>query len=374
MRKMSVFILIVAAILIGGCKEKIKPGTEKVERPRVSGIRTEAITPSVVDEYYETSGTVKAKTVSSVASRVMGTVTSIRVREGDRVAAGHLLLTIDDSDVAQRLKGAREGYREAQKALEAADENRILVGITYGRYKKMYDDKALTGQEFDQIKTQKRVADIDYERAKAAVGRAEAGVNEVKVYEGFTRVTSPVAGIVTEKKIEAGSMAVPGMPLLTVEDNSSYRIDINVDERLAGKIRTGMEAEAFLESMNRHIRGLVTEVVPSVDPVSRSFLVKIGVKDEGLRNGFYAKVSIPVGKRETLLVPEGAIVERGQLTGLYVVDKESVIVYRLVKVGRRYGGGLEILSGLNPGDRVVVEGVDKAVDGGLAVEAAKSDR
>src|SRR5512135_1950348 len=94
MRKMSVFILIVAAVFLGGCKDKIKPGTEKVERPRVSGIRAEAVTPSVVDEYYETSGTVKAKTVSSVASRVMGTVTSIRVREGDRVAAGHILLTI----------------------------------------------------------------------------------------------------------------------------------------------------------------------------------------------------------------------------------------------------------------------------------------
>jgi RND family efflux transporter MFP subunit len=366
MRKMSVVILIVTAFFFSGCREKIKPGTEKVERARVSGIEAEAIMPSEVDEYYDTSGTVKAKTVSSVASRVMGTVTSIRVKEGDRVAAGHLLLTIDDSDIAQKLKGAREGYREAQKALEAADENRLLVGITYGRYKKMYDEKALTGQEFDQIKTQKRVADIDYERAKAGVARAEAGVNEAKVYEGFTRVTSPVAGIVTEKKIEAGSMAVPGVPLLTVEDNSSYRIDINIDESLEGKIRPGMEADVFLESMNKHIKGSVTEVVPSVDPVSRSFLTKIGVKDEGLRNGFYAKVSIPVGKREALLVPEGAIVERGQLTGVYVVDKESVMTYRLVKVGRRYGGRLEILTGLNPGDSVVVEGVDRAVDGGIA--------
>jgi multidrug efflux pump subunit AcrA (membrane-fusion protein) len=121
--------------------------------------------------------------------------------------------------------------------------------------------------------------------------------------------------------------------------------------------------------MNRHIKGSVTDVVPSVDPVSRSFLVKVGVKEAGLRNGFYAKVSIPVGKREVLLVPERAVVERGQLNGVYVVDKESVIVYRLVKVGRKYGERLEILSGLNPGERMVVEGVDKAVDGGLAVAA-----
>ncbi len=368
MRK-SILILIVAAVFLGGCKEKIKPGTEKVERPRVAGIRVEAVVPSAVDEYYETSGTVRAKTVSVVASRVMGTVTSVRVKEGDRVAEGRLLLTIDNSDVAQKLRGAEEGCREAQKALEAADENRRLAGITFGRYKKMYDDKALTGQEFDQIKPQKRVAEIDYERAKAALSRAEAGVNEVRVYEGFTRVISPVTGIVTEKKIEAGSMAVPGAPLLTVEDNSSYRIDINIDERLASNIRPGMDADVFLESMNKHIKGVVTEVVPSVDPLSRSFMAKVGVKDAGLRNGFYAKVSIPVGKRDALLVPEGAMVERGQLTGVYVVDKESVIAYRLVKVGRRYGERLEILSGLNPGEGVVVGGVERAVDGGIAVSA-----
>jgi multidrug efflux pump subunit AcrA (membrane-fusion protein) len=182
MRKLSILVLIMAAVLLGGCGEKIKPGTEKVERVRVSGITTETIRPSEVDEYYSTSGTVRAKTVSTVASRLMGTVTSVRVREGERVAEGSLLLTIDDSDVAQKLRGAEEGYREARKALEAADENRKLMDITYGRYKQLYDGKALSGQEFDQIQTQKRIAVIDYERAKAAAGRAEAGLNEAKVY------------------------------------------------------------------------------------------------------------------------------------------------------------------------------------------------
>lgn len=373
MRKVGLFFLFVL-IAVFGCKEKIKPGSEKVVRPAISGIKVMAIERSSVNEYYDTSGTVRAKTVSTIASRVMGTVTAIKVKEGDHVAAGHLLLTIDDSAAVMKLKGAQDGYLEAQKALEASAENRRLADITYQRYGKLYDEKALSGQEFDQIKTRKRMADIEYERVKASLSRAEAGLNEVKVYRGFALVTSPVAGVVTEKKIELGSMAVPGIPLMTVEDNSSYRVDINADERLAGKVRPGMEADVFLESENRSLKGHVTEVVPSVDPASRSFLVKIALKAEGLKNGLYARVSLPVGTKESLLVPKGSIVEKGQLTGLYVVGKDSVIIYRLVRTGRAYGEKMEILTGLNPGESVIVEGAENATDGGLAAGAVENKK
>ncbi len=366
MKKIGATILLLTSVLSYSCKERIGPGTGKVDRPQVSGIIVETVRPSQVDEYYETSGTVRAKTVSTVASRVMGTVTAMKVKEGDRVAAGQVLLTVDDRDILQKVEGAREGYREAAKALEAADENRKMVDITYQRYKRLYEDKALSGQEFDQIKTQKNVADIDYERAKAAVKRVEAGLNEAKVFHGFSRVVSPVSGIVTEKKIDLGSMAVPGNPIMTVEDNSSYRVEINADERLSGRISQGTSASVTAEGAPGPIKGIVTEVVPSVDPASRSFLVKIAIKGAGLRNGSYVKVSLPVGKKEALLVPAKAVVERGQLTGVYVVGGNSVIRYRLVKAGRRYADRVEILSGLKPMDRAVVEGVEKAVDGGLA--------
>lgn len=363
----SAALLLMVFLVITGCKDKISPGTKEVKREAVSGLKIEKVTPSQVDEYYETSGTVTAKTVSVVASRMMGSVTSLQVKEGDRVSAGRVLLTIDDNDVAQRVKAASEGYKEAEKGLEAAKENRNLTDITYQRYKKLFDEKALTGQELDQVETQKRVAEIDYQRAQAAVERARAGLNEAKVYHNFTSITSPVNGIVTEKKTEVGSMAVPGMPLFTVEDNSAYRIEISADESLAGKIRTGMDATVSVESINKVIKGNITDVVSSVDPASRSFIVKIAIKGDGLRNGLYGKVSIPTGRKEAILVSKSAVVEKGQLTGVFTVAMDSVIKYRLVRTGRPYGDKVEILSGLNPDDQVVVEGVERAVDGGLAV-------
>ena len=101
--------------------------------------------------------------------------------------------------------------------------------------------------------------------------------------------------------------------------------------------------------------------------MSRSFIVKIAIKGDGLRNGFYGKVSIPIGVKEAILVPKGAVVEKGQLTGVFTVAQSSVMKYRLVRTGRSYGDKVEIISGLNPGDQVVVEGTERAVDGGLAI-------
>ncbi len=360
-------IILTLFFFVAGCKEKISPGAREPKREAISGLKIEKVTPSIIDKYYETSGTVAARTVTSVASRIMGSVTSIRVKEGDRVSIGSVLLTIDDSDMAEKVRAAREGYKEAEKGLEAAAENRNLADITYQRYKTLFNDRALTGQEMDQIETQKKVAEIDYKRAQSSVERARAGLNEAKVYHGFTIITSPVNGIVTEKKTEVGNMAVPGTPLLTVEDNSSYRIEVTADERLTGKIRAGTDASVTVESINKVINGKITDVVTSVDPVARSFIVKIAIKGDGLRNGLYAKVSIPIGRKEAILVPKAALIEKGQLTSVFTVDANSVIKNRLVRAGKSYGEKVEIISGLNPEDRVVVAGIEKAVEGGLAV-------
>lgn len=369
---MAAFMLLSTGLLTG-CGEKIKPGTEAVRREPVSGVTVQAAALAPVDEYYETSGTVRAKTVSTVASRVMGTITSMQVKEGDRVAAGQLLLTIDDADMAMKVQGAVEGQSEALKGLEAARENMKLRETTWQRYKRLYDEKALSKQELDQIELQKTVAALDYERAQAAVNRVSSGVGEAKIYHGYTRVKAPAAGLVTAKKAETGSMAVPGMPLLIIEDTSSYRIEVNADEKLSGKIRPGMEVKLAIDALPQEIAGVVTDVVQAIDPASRSFLVKITLKHGGsperqVYSGLYARVRIPIGRRQVLSVPKTAVVEKGQLTGVYIVSPEGILTYRLVRTGGSSGDTIEILSGINPGDSVVVAGVEKAVDGGIVVK------
>jgi RND family efflux transporter MFP subunit len=352
------FVLLASSLLLSGCKEKVKPGAAEVKRQAVSGVVVAEILPSRVDEYYETSGTVKARATSVIASRVMGTITSVKVREGDRVRAGQVLMTLDDRDVAQKVAAA-------EKTVEAAKQNQLLMDVTYQRYKKLHEEKALTQQEIDQVTTQKKVADIEYERAGA-------GLAEAKIFHGFTSITAPFAGAVTEKKIDAGSMAVPGMPLLVLEDTSSFRIEANADERLSARLKPGMPVEIVVESVVPKIEGRISEIVPAIDPMSRTFLIKVEMKASGLKSGLYAKLRIPVGTREALLVPKTAVLERGQLTGVYTVDDRSVITYRLVRTGKAYENAVEILSGINAKEKVITSGIEKAVDGGVLVNAPEN--
>src|SRR5208337_994310 len=256
-------------LLLSGCKDKVGPGAAAVSRQTVEGVTVTEVHPSEVEEYFETSGAIMAKTISRIAGRTIGTVTSLRVKEGDRVHAGQVLLTIDDRDAAQKVIAA-------EKTLESAQQNRSLADITYGRYRKLYDEKALSQQEIDQIETQKKIAELDYERSKALL-------NEAQVNRDFTTVLSPVSGVVTEKKTERGSMAVPGVPLLTVEDVSSFILEANLDEHLTGKVTTGTPVDISVDATNQELKGTIAEVVPSLDTLSRTFLVKIALRDTSLR-------------------------------------------------------------------------------------------
>jgi RND family efflux transporter MFP subunit len=296
---------------------------------------------------------------------MMGTVSSLLVREGDAVEKGQLLLTIDDRDVVQRVKQAESAYQEATKALESAGQNRDLSNITYQRYKKMYEEKAISGQEMDQFETRKKVAALEYERGQGMVSRAAAGLAEAKVYLDFTKVHSPIKGLITEKKIQAGSMAAPGVPLLTVESTALYNAEVTVDESLSGKLRVGTPAFVSIAALNRQVVGTIAEVLPAVDPLSRSFTVKVALSGAGLRSGLYVNVKIAQGKKEVILAPRTAIVEKGQLSGVYTVDGQGLVTYRLVRTGKSYAGNVEILSGLKPADRIIVQGVEKAIDGGI---------
>ena len=180
------FLLSAVGMFLSGCGEKVTPGAAQVKRQTISGVSVAALAPTTVEEFTEATGTVKAASTSYVASRMMGAVTSLLVKEGDAVEKGQLLLTIDDRDVVQKVRAAEAGYQEAIRALGSAKQNRELTEITYQRYRTMYAEKAISRQEMDQFETQKTVAALEYERVREMVDRASAGLSEAKIYLGFT--------------------------------------------------------------------------------------------------------------------------------------------------------------------------------------------
>ncbi len=361
--------VVVAGLLIlamTGCRDKIEPGTAAVKRPTVTGVTTMQIQLDRTTLFHEATATVTAEIESMVSSRIMGPVTAIAVKEGDRVRIGQILIVIDSEDISSKVTAAEAAYREAVQALSAAEQNMILAENTYSRFKNLYDEKALSLQEIDKIETQKKVASIEYERVQEMVKRAGAGLAEAKVFQGYKEIVSPVDGVVTGKFIDPGTMAMPGMRLLTIEDTSRYRLEAEIDESLAGQITPGMDVRVEINALNLELQGKVTETVPAVDPRSRTFKIFVALPQEtNLHSGLYARIKIPVGQQELILVPAESVVAKGQLTGVYVVDSNRGITYRLVRLGGIYGGNIEILSGLKPGDTIVSGNVSRVVDGSI---------
>ncbi len=362
-RLMSMACVLLACL--AGCKGGGEPHGVELERPVVSGVQLSTLAPVTITEYYETSGTIKPRTSSLVAARLMATVTAVLVKEGETVKAGQPLLTLDNRDVVQKVKGATAGVREAENAMESTRQNMALAEITYSRYKNMYDAKALSRQELDQVETQRKVASLEFDRVTQMVNRARAGLDEALVFQDFTTVVAPVAGVVSNKRIELGSMAVPGMPLFTVEDAGAFRLEVNVNETMAGKLHPGLAVPVEIPATDQRFVGQISDVVPTVDPGSRSFLVKIDIANPGLQSGLYVKAKIPMAERSAIVVAPRAVVAKGQLTGVYVADEKGVVRYRLVRTGRQYDQGLEVVSGLQGNETIITDGVSQAIDGGV---------
>ncbi len=399
MRKKWVVISIVSlAIMITSCGKKEKA---IIEQPTtVQGVRIETIKLSHVEEYYEAVGTVSSKTTSILSSKTVGNILAVHVREGDRVRIGQLLIQIDDRDARALLQKAQAGLREVQDALEEMDQNigaaesardateagRSLAVATFDRYKALLEEKSVSQQEFDEVQAKLKVAEAEVKRAGrmlqaltakksqvlAKTEQVKADISSAQVYLGYTRIRSPINGIVTSKQAEIGILAAPGVPLLTLQDNSRYRLEVSVEDSMLKKIRLDTPVRISIDALGpQEFSSRVTEIVPASDPGTRTSTVKIDLFDEKgtsvgqpvLRSGLFGKARFPVGQKQLLQISQKAILHRGQLVGVLIADSSNILRLRLIKAGKQYGDQLEVLSGLNAGDRILVEGMERVKEG-----------
>ena len=362
-QKVAAILMLIFALT--GCKDQNSTNTAQVERPIINGVQTAKVSLTKVPIFYETVGTVKAKAMATLSARIMGEVTGIKFQEGDMVKTGQLLISIDDRQLRQQITATEAALSGAQKGMATADEHRQLAKITYQRYKKLFDEKAISGQEIDQIKTSMQVAKLQYEMTAKGVTQAEAGLSQARISHGFASVRAPFSGMIVKKMITVGNMVTPGMPLLIIEENAPFHLDVEIDENKAKLLRKDLTVEVEIPSQARRIAGVVTTVVKAVDPRSHSLLVKIKLKDHDLSSGLFTRVYIPDGAKQTLVIPPSAIVNRGQLTGVYSVNEQNLVTFRLIRTGKTSAAGIEVLSGLKENERVITKGTDRAVDGGI---------
>jgi RND family efflux transporter MFP subunit len=202
----------------------------------------------------------------------------------------------------------------------------------------------------------------------ARIDQARSDVASAELNAAYARITSPVSGIVTAKQTDVGQTATPGAPLLTVEDDSLYRIEAAVEESRIGSVSRGDQMIVLIDALgDKEFAGKVDEIVPAADPASRSFTIKVSVPAEaarlGIRSGLFGKARFSGAQKQAVLVPRAAVIERGQLIGVFTVDQSGIARMRIIKTGKNYGDNLEVLSGLSPGEEIVASGADLVREG-----------
>jgi RND family efflux transporter MFP subunit len=310
----------------------------------------------------------------------MGYVREVRARAGDSVRAGDVLATIDsrDLEVAYRqAEAARDEVRDAQSGADqgvaAAKANLDLAHATFRRMQDLFDKRSISNQEYDEASARLKTAQAGYDMAvskRTQIGsrarQSDEGVKAAEVMRSYAELRAPFAGIVTERRVEPGILATPGLPLLTIEQSGGYRLEVSVDESLAPHVRVGQPVRLAIESLDRDLEARVSEIVPAVDPGSRGFTVKIDLPSlQGLRSGVFGKARIITGSRHAVTIPSELVRRNGQIESVMVAD-HGIARMRLITTGEAQAGRAEVLSGLGAGDRVIRGG---DVRDGAPVEA-----
>jgi RND family efflux transporter MFP subunit len=301
------------------------------------------VSPITVDSVISAAGTLNSRNTSILSSKIMGKVVELTVQEGSHVSQGKLLARIESGEISAQLYQAQAAYNNAK--------------LQYDRIKSLFDVQAATQMEMDQTT-------LGFESAKA-------GLNAAKAMESYTLITAPISGQIVEKRINLGEMALPGQPILKIEDNANLRLEATVREQDLAFMQPGKNVTVQVDALpGREIKSRVAQVVPAADIRTHSFVIKIDVPaGKGLITGMYGKAIFSTGKRQAVFVPRSAVVEMSGLTGVYIISAENSAVFQMIQPGEKRGDAIEAVTGLKAGDRVIVSKQVANIDGKKVVAA-----
>lgn len=341
--------LLFAALVVPACGGGDAPAQAGPDGPgggeRVVPVGTALVERGSIAREVDLSGAVEPIRWVGVNSQLSATVLSVHAEEGNRVAAGAVLARLDVRELAPQLTSAEASYEVAKAAFERAEQLRERQVITLP----------------------------EYERDRAALAAAEAQVHQLQTRMAYGTVRSPLSGVVTEKNVEAGDVVAPQEQLFRVADLSTLVVRVGVSELDVGELAAGDEVEISLDAEpHRPLRGRIRRVFPAADPVSRLVPVEVALEPGSpARPGYLARVQLRLGeRRDVAVVPAGAVLsEAGGDIAYVVIDGRAV--RREIETGLVSKGRVEIVSGLAPGETVVVEG-NHALRDGAAVRPARS--
>jgi multidrug efflux pump subunit AcrA (membrane-fusion protein) len=377
MRREMWIVLIAAGVFAAGCGGGTENTPQKSEVAQ--GLQMQKIQLQSVVVELEAPGSVIAVTTAQVAARTMGTVMQVAVREGDSVKRGQMLAQLDERELASRrsaaqaaLQGATAGVAQARNGLAAAQAQADVMQKTYDRYAYLKEQKSVSPQEFDEITAKQQAAQANLEQAKAGLRQAEAGASQAEAearaaqdVASYARISAPFDGRVIRRTVEPGSLVSPGMPLFVVADTSRYQLEVTLPAEAAASAKKNAAVRVRLDgTAEKPLSGKVAEIEAGADPASHTLKARIDLlKDSGIQSGMFGRAFFARGVKRALLIPAAAMMSRGQLRGIYVVDNTGLIHWRVVTLGKTTGNQVEVLSGLSEGDAVVTNPGSQELEG-----------
>ena len=293
-------------------------------------------------EQLRLDGVIEAVQQSTVSAQTSGTVVELPFDVDDVVDAGVLIARLDDSEQRARFNQARADQDEAESALDDARRQ-------FERIESLHERGVATQAEFDNARNA-------LASARARLSRAEAAVAEATAQLEYTRISAPYSGIVTQRHVELGESVAPGTPLLSGFSLEELRVVVSIPQQFAELARRERRAEVSLDDGRVLSTGQMT-FFPYADPSTHTFRLRMELEepDGTLFPGMLVRVGLPVSERSALLIPESALFRRGELRAVYVLDADDHPRLRQVRIGTRMNDQLEVLAGLDEGERIAAD-------------------
>lgn len=347
--------------------ERIPPG-ERGERPKLDlPADTTTVVRRTVPVYEESVGKVQSRHTVAVSAQVPARVAQVSFEEGQAVKTGEVLALLDDREFVSRVAQARQAVLAAESGIARAEQARTQAqaratqsAAAWERTKALFDGQAATQEQLEAAQAARSAGEAAVAEGEAAIAMAKAeharalqATNEAEVALGYTRIVAPLDGVVAQRSVEAGDLALPGRPLFVLLEPAQLRVEARVREGLIEGLKVGDELTLAVDALATTTTGRVSAILPSADAASRTFEVRVDFEGmPGARPGMFARVRIPAGEREVVLVPSGAIAHVGQLRSVVLEDRGEWKRRSVTVGGRSEDGLVEVLSGLEGGERI----------------------
>ncbi|MBK8230940.1 MAG: efflux RND transporter periplasmic adaptor subunit [Candidatus Eisenbacteria bacterium] len=329
-----------AVAVLAGCTSHAEK--HEVTPAAVIPVRETILAATPEGRRVEAVGSLRAARTATLSARIMGSVLELRKEAGDPIRRGEVLVVIDPREVSGQIAQAEGALAQARAALTLAETN-------FSRFDGLFTRGSASQLELDSARYQR-------DTAAGAVKQAEGAVETARSYRAYSEVAAPFDGRVVDRKCEVGDLATPGRPLLEVEDAREIRLYVALaEDELALATVGGTVAVTVPALGDREFEGRVAEIVPSLDPATRTFLVKLDLpSDAALRAGLFARARFLGGSAEVVRLPRNAMVRRGSLTGAFTIE-DGKAAFRLLVLDDQPGSEPRIVSGLDAGARVILD-------------------